>query len=177
MPNHDILTQYLSERKTLTTKEKLLSSAIACFKEKGYHRSSTREIASASGIKNSSLFYFFETKENLAVEAIKELTRFSKHYFSSQATLNGALELFAYDFHTTCLPLGLLFELPEESKVQDAARDYFQSWYRMFKETLNLNEIKACQETLQFFNNLLLKKFWPQCAAVFSFFELEIEHV
>ncbi len=50
-----------SEEKT--TKEKILDTAMALFAEKGYFQVTIREIAKAVGIKGSSIYNHFESKE------------------------------------------------------------------------------------------------------------------
>jgi AcrR family transcriptional regulator len=45
-----------------------IRSATAVFAEKGYHGSSTRDIAEHLGIKQGSLYYYFKSKEEALVE-------------------------------------------------------------------------------------------------------------
>jgi len=45
-----------------------IRSAAAVFAEKGYHGSSTRDIAEHLGIKQASLYYYFKSKEEALVE-------------------------------------------------------------------------------------------------------------
>lgn len=53
------------EEKDLTTKEKILFATIDLFAEKGYGNVSMREIANKVGIKASSLYKHYESKEAL----------------------------------------------------------------------------------------------------------------
>ena len=45
-----------------------IRAAAAVFAEKGYHGSSTRDIAERLGIKQGSLYYYFNSKEEALVE-------------------------------------------------------------------------------------------------------------
>lgn len=45
--------------------ERILREASVVFAEKGYHRASIREIAAATGISLSGLYYYFDSKEEL----------------------------------------------------------------------------------------------------------------
>jgi AcrR family transcriptional regulator len=49
-----------------------IKSAAAVFAEKGFHGSSTRDIAEHMGIKQGSLYYYFKSKE----EALGEVCLF-----------------------------------------------------------------------------------------------------
>jgi len=51
-------------------RERILNSAIKLFSDKGYHGSSMKEIAGGAGVNKASLFYYFNSKENLHNEII-----------------------------------------------------------------------------------------------------------
>lgn len=50
---------------TSTTRERILLEASMLFAKQGYHRTSTREIAAAVGIRQPSLFYHFSSKTEI----------------------------------------------------------------------------------------------------------------
>ena len=56
-------------KETLGTKQKILETAIELFSEKGFHGTSVRDIARATGLQVSSLYSHFTGKEDL-LEAI-----------------------------------------------------------------------------------------------------------
>ncbi|WLV25183.1 TetR/AcrR family transcriptional regulator [Aciduricibacillus chroicocephali] len=61
------------------TKDKLIEAAIHNFAEHGYQGASMRKIAEAAGIKPASIYYFFENKQQLIIEAMKVIL---DHHFS-----------------------------------------------------------------------------------------------
>ena len=54
--------------KYATQRREAVRSAAAVFAEKGYHGSSTRDIAEHMGIKQGSLYYYFKSKEDALSE-------------------------------------------------------------------------------------------------------------
>lgn len=50
---------------SLVTRNKILEIALKLFSEKGYESISVQEIASLAGVTKPTLYYYFETKENL----------------------------------------------------------------------------------------------------------------
>jgi AcrR family transcriptional regulator len=57
-----------------------IRSAAAVFAEKGYHGSSTRDIAEHLGIKQASLYYYFKSKE----EALAEVCLYALRDYAQQ---------------------------------------------------------------------------------------------
>jgi AcrR family transcriptional regulator len=53
-----------------SNREQLLSGALTCLHEKGYARTTARDIAAASGANLASIGYHFGSKENLMNEAV-----------------------------------------------------------------------------------------------------------
>lgn len=53
-----------------TTRQRILTAASALFAQRGYHGTSTREIATAVGIQQPSLFHHFESKDAIMGELI-----------------------------------------------------------------------------------------------------------
>ncbi|MCT6816112.1 MAG: TetR/AcrR family transcriptional regulator, partial [Lysinibacillus fusiformis] len=46
-------------------REQMIQGAIKLFKEKGYHRATTREIAKAAGFSIGTLYEYIRTKEDV----------------------------------------------------------------------------------------------------------------
>jgi len=55
------------------THERILSSAIALFAERGYERTSMRAIASRAGVSHSAIFWHFGDKETLFRESVRSM--------------------------------------------------------------------------------------------------------
>jgi len=69
----------MAYKKSIETKKKILDAAYKLFEEKGYEKTNIKDIAKESGIVHSSIYYYFDNKENIArtmfdikVELIKE---------------------------------------------------------------------------------------------------------
>lgn len=56
---------------------KLLSAAAHLFREKGYERTTVRDIAAATGIQSGSLFHHFATKEDILKAVMIDVIRFN----------------------------------------------------------------------------------------------------
>ena len=56
-------------------KDAILATAASQFRQRGYERTSVREIAQALGMTSGSLFYHFATKEELLVAIMEEGVR------------------------------------------------------------------------------------------------------
>lgn len=65
---------------TNSTAERLLGTAAALFRQKGYHATTTREIAGLIGINHASLYYHIAKKDDLlyflCMDALKDIRRF-----------------------------------------------------------------------------------------------------
>lgn len=66
-----------------STKETILDVAIELFADKGYNRVSIREIAQAVGIRGSSIYNHFESKEALLDAVLRLYKEESDRYFGS----------------------------------------------------------------------------------------------
>lgn len=56
------------EASPLPTRERILKEASLLFADRGYHNTTTRDIATAVGIRQPSLFHHFETKDAIMAE-------------------------------------------------------------------------------------------------------------
>ena len=68
----------------ITTREKLLRSAINLFYEKGYADTSIRQIGAKAGITNSLVYHYFKNKEEMLFEIVSN---------ASQGLLDALLEI------------------------------------------------------------------------------------
>ncbi|GAA5117018.1 TetR/AcrR family transcriptional regulator [Alloalcanivorax gelatiniphagus] len=56
---------------------RLLSAAARLFREKGFDRTTVRDIAAAVGIQSGSIFHHFKTKEDILFAVMEEVIRFN----------------------------------------------------------------------------------------------------
>ena len=66
----------------MDTRDKILKISTELIRKGGYNSFSFRDLAQKSGIKSSSVHYYFPTKSDLVVELIKNYEKFKvKHLF------------------------------------------------------------------------------------------------
>ncbi len=94
------------------TKNRILDAAIDLFAQKGYRHCTTREIGAAAGIKHTSMYYFFESKEDLLNTILEEFRQnFAKYRTPIRTVLEAAkteplAEVFAMLYYTFGTPEG-----------------------------------------------------------------------
>ncbi|MGK9369088.1 TetR/AcrR family transcriptional regulator [Melioribacter sp. Ez-97] len=59
----------------MKTREKIVSSALNLFAERGYAATSIRQIAAEAGIRESSIYNHFRSKEEILIHLIKDYSR------------------------------------------------------------------------------------------------------
>lgn len=69
----------------MTTKEKILDTALELFSQRGYDGASVRDIARAVGIRESSLYNHFENKRAIFDEIVDFCLQQSEAYFRESA--------------------------------------------------------------------------------------------
>ena len=65
----------------MTTKEKILNKALTLFSSKGFEAVSVKEIAADVGIKDSSLYKHFKSKQEIFDTILEECCHRSSSYF------------------------------------------------------------------------------------------------
>lgn len=71
---------------------RLLSAAAHLFRDKGFDRTTVRDIAAAVGIQSGSIFHHFKTKEDILYAVMEEVIRFNTDRLR-QAVADGATPL------------------------------------------------------------------------------------
>ncbi|ASK34227.1 TetR family transcriptional regulator [Alcanivorax sp. N3-2A] len=71
---------------------RLLSAAAHLFRDKGFDRTTVRDIAAAVGIQSGSIFHHFKTKEDILYAVMEEVIRFNTERLR-QAVAAGATPL------------------------------------------------------------------------------------
>ena len=82
----------------LLTQQKVLRAAVALFLEKGYAKTTTAEIAAAAGIRQSSFFHVFPSKEALLLELVRRM--FGGQFDLAEQHNNGQEPIFMYAVET-----------------------------------------------------------------------------
>lgn len=82
----------------LLTQQKVLRAAVALFLEKGYAKTTTAEIAAAAGIRQSSFFHVFSSKEALLLELVRRM--FGGQFDLAEQHNNGQEPIFLYAVET-----------------------------------------------------------------------------
>jgi AcrR family transcriptional regulator len=159
-----------SSKKDVNTKQRILNTAINLFAEKDYNSVSIREIAKEVGIKGSSIYNHFESKEDI-LDAI-----LGYHMEASNAVFNGYFEMpkISHEVEHQSLEEILLgsmltsfkfMEFPNMDKIfkilskeqlnNDKIRNFFLNQYiisprveleKIFKELINKNMVKQTDE-------------------------------
>lgn len=62
-----------------SAKGKLLAKAAKLFREKGYERTTVRDLAAAVGIQSGSIFHHFKTKEDILKAVMEEVIIYNTH--------------------------------------------------------------------------------------------------
>lgn len=78
--------------KPLTTKDRILDASIELFSNKGFHGVSIREIARAVGIKESSIYNHFSSKENILDTIFDQFQAAMEETIPSKERIEKALE-------------------------------------------------------------------------------------
>jgi TetR/AcrR family transcriptional regulator, cholesterol catabolism regulator len=65
MKKREVLTSVKDERLIEKRRDQMIKGAVILFKEKGFHRTTTREIARAAGFSIGTLYEYIRTKEDI----------------------------------------------------------------------------------------------------------------
>lgn len=68
----------------VSAKGRLLAKAAKLFKEKGYERTTVRDLASAVGIQSGSIFHHFKSKEDILMAVMEEVIVFNTYRMLSK---------------------------------------------------------------------------------------------
>jgi AcrR family transcriptional regulator len=125
-----------------TPREEILDAAAELFTAHGYTATSTRAIADAVGIRQSSIYHHFETKDdildNLLVRTVDATAALAKQLLRYPSSAASRLYVMVwYDCHQLLVSrwnLGTLFQLPESRGTKfphfESRREYLRKCYR-----------------------------------------------
>ena len=74
-------SEYIEGSEKIPTRQKILECAVELFAEKGYTETSIRELASAVGLKEASLYNHFSSKNAILEFILEEYTEFTRAAF------------------------------------------------------------------------------------------------
>ncbi|BBX62138.1 TetR family transcriptional regulator [Mycobacterium saskatchewanense] len=125
-----------------TPREEILDAAAELFTECGYTATSTRAIADAVGIRQSSIYHHFETKDdildNLLVRTVDASATLARQLLDHPGSAASRLYVMVwYDSHQLLASrwnLGALYQLPESRGTKfprfESRREYLRKGYR-----------------------------------------------
>ena len=93
----------------MNTKERIIEKSLTLFSKRGYNAVTVRDIASAVGIKASSLYNHFENKQNIFNTIVDKYTTINESFFDSLNQSDYLNSLF--DFEHNCISNVKLTEL------------------------------------------------------------------
>lgn len=103
------------------TRKKLLLSAKKEFLEKGYNQASLRTICRNAGVTTGALYFFFQDKEDLFGELVKEplegLYQLMKRHYEGEAKEADGVEIgeeYVDDYETTRLLVRFIYQYYDE---------------------------------------------------------------
>ena len=143
-------------------REQLIEAGTAVFHRAGFHGCSVEDITRAAGVPKGSFYNHFESKEDLAVEALSRYVESTPQGVLSNASvppvkrLKRYFELLAADFVASkyqrgCLVGNLSAELADHSpKVQAKLGALFVSWTKSLAEVVKQGQASGeIQSTLE----------------------------
>src|SRR5271155_1866966 len=131
-----------------SVREEIAEAALAQFRERGYHGCGVKDITDAAGVPKGSLYNHWESKEALAVEALRRYGASCRHDMlldPTKAPLRRLRDHFEYlvaqhserGFTRGCLMGNLASELSDDSPiVTDFIRRRFAAWSQRVAELL-----------------------------------------
>ena len=115
----------------MTTKERILETALELFSQRGYGGVSVRDIARAVGIRESSIYNHFENKRAVFDGIVDFCVQQSEQYFRGAALRDRLAEVFGIDKERYMIQLVLALGKPkEEVKVVPVGEDGKVTYYR-----------------------------------------------
>ncbi len=151
-------------KKGIETKERIVQKALDLFHEKGYNLTSMNDIVDLTGVKKGNLYFHYNSKEELAIEVLKEALREYDAFIASRMSGTTPLErlisminaIAAYHIEN-CNGRGCIFgNMALESKENGSAlsefvKSVFAKWEsnisNLLKKSINTGELPELDST------------------------------
>jgi hypothetical protein len=152
-------------------RKKISQVAIKWFIKKGYHGTSMSTIAKECGIHKSSLYHYFQSKEDLVLMVAETQAQAIKTIFTTRGDSKnrGLLNMFfdgLYDYldihyskHILMVLLAVEFLDSKSEKKCNAIRNYFNEWVEFIKKF----SLFANKTNINIVSNKMLALFTSQC--------------
>ena len=151
------------QKRSIQTKEKILDAAYRLFCEKGYHQTTTNEIAKVANVSIGSLYSYFKDKDTILLEI---LDRYNESFYSVHNKLAKDMELYRSDpkgwfrrfiegmiqVHKASKELNremniLCFSIPEVAAVMEKqhekTRQTALNYFYLYKDMFSVKDIEA----------------------------------
>jgi AcrR family transcriptional regulator len=86
------MTQTRKEKRTAARRSQILDAAAKVFAEKGFQKSTTREIADAADVAEGTIYNYFENKDDLLIGLLDRVADVQSRSATLESTLDEAFE-------------------------------------------------------------------------------------
>ncbi|MDY7100671.1 MAG: helix-turn-helix domain-containing protein [Actinomycetota bacterium] len=123
--------------KGVVKRDEILDAALAAFAERGYDRTSVREIARAVGLSQAGLLHYFANKEELFAEVLRRRDERNERQYDQNrgnpVSADGLVEIVRHNVEEPGL-VRLFVALSAESTAENSpARSFFTERYRAIR--------------------------------------------
>lgn len=136
--------------KGVAKREEILDVALDLFAQKGYDRTSVREIARMTGLSQAGLLHHFASKEELFAEILRRRdTRNEESVDSdhrSRVTADGLVTIVRHNAEEPGLVRLFVTMAAESTDAHSPARDFFEERYRRLRANL-ADDVRAHQQS------------------------------
>ena len=123
----------------------ILVESSRSFMNNGYHGVSMRDIADQVGLQKGSLYHYFSSKIELAIDIVDKLKNYANNHIFATENSDKELAIFERLFHPerNDLDMQLLAILPlsvataDDRKLQQSIREYYRDWSTYFNQRQN----------------------------------------
>ena len=151
-------------KKGIETKERIVQKALDLFHDKGYNLTSMNDIVDLTGVKKGNLYFHYNSKEELAIEVLKEALREYDAFIASRMSGTTPLErlisminaIAAYHIENSngrgCIFGNMALESKENgSALSEFVKSVFAKWEsnisNLLKKSINTGELPELDST------------------------------